>query len=149
MYRALIICLLLLFANISYAAIYQWIDEHGNTHYGQLAPRDKNIDAKKIFVKPSRVIDNEQTSTPIQDSANEIAKSNADRKAANDKIQQQANEKRRLQERCETSKKNLAELDYGGNRLYKDADGNYSRLSPDDKTKKREELNTFINENCR
>lgn len=149
MYRALIICFCLFFAHSSYAAIYKWVNEQGNTHYGQRPPRDKNIDVKKVFVKSSGIIDSEKDPTSIQDSANEIAKSNADHKAANDKIQQQANEKRRLQERCETSKKNLAELDYGGNRLYKDADGNYSRLSPDDKTKKREELNTFINENCR
>jgi len=149
MYRALIFCFCLLFASLAHAAIYHWVDHQGNTHYDQQPPRDKSIDAQKISVKSNTIVDSEQTQQSIQDSADEIAKSNSARKAENNKAQQKADENRRLQERCDISKKNLAELDYGGNRLYKDAEGNYSRLSTEEKNNQREQLNVFINENCR
>ncbi|MEO1897006.1 MAG: DUF4124 domain-containing protein [Cycloclasticus sp.] len=32
MYRALILCTCLLVTGLSHAAIYQWVDEQGNTH---------------------------------------------------------------------------------------------------------------------
>jgi hypothetical protein len=149
MYRALIFCIFFLSANLAHSAIYQWVDEQGNTHYGQQQPRDKSIASQKIEVRTLQPAENQQPQKSIQDSANEIAKSNAARKTANDAKQQSAEESRQLQTRCETSKKNLAELDYGGNRLYKDAEGNYSRFSAEDKSKQREQLNAFINENCR
>jgi len=149
MYRALMFCFCLLSANLTHAAIYHWVDHQGNSHYAQQPPRDKSINAQKMGVKSNHIVDSEQPQQSIQDSANEIAESNAARKAESDKAQQKANETRLLQERCDTSKKNLAELDYGGNRLYKDAEGNYSRLSTEEKNNQREQLNAFINENCR
>ena len=148
MYRALIFCFCLLFTHLAHTAIYHWVDHQGNTHYGQRPPKDKSITANKVFIKSSGIFDDEKTLTPIQDSANKIADSNAERKAANDEAVQQANNKRRLQEQCDATKKNLEELDYGGNRLYKDADGNYSRLSPEDKTKQRQKLDAFLQDNC-
>jgi hypothetical protein len=148
MYRALIVLISFFTLSIAHATIYQWTDQQGQLHYSQTPPPNKSIESKKITIRNSTVT-GDKPHPSIQDSANEIAKSNAERKAANEKIQQDARANRAMQERCSTSKKNLAELDYGGNRLYKDADGNYSRFSAEDKNQQREQLNAFINENCR
>lgn len=148
MFRLFITCFVFFFAVSSQSAIYQWTNEQGNIAYGQKPPRDKTIKTQKILLKSSEIIEVKQAES-IQDSANEIAKSNAARKAANEKIQQEAAEALLLQERCATSKKSLTELDFGGNRLYKDSDGNYSRFSAEDKSQQREQLTAFINENCR
>ncbi|MFT6217327.1 MAG: hypothetical protein ACJA2Y_000718 [Cycloclasticus pugetii] len=149
MYRALMFCSCLLFAQFAYSAIYQWVDHQGNTHYSQHPPADKSISTQNITVTKKPVADAKKNQQSIQDSANEIAKSNAERQAARDKLQQQAEENKRLQESCEASKKSLIELDYGGNRLYKDTEGNYSRFTDEDKNNQREQLNDFINKNCR
>jgi len=148
MYRALMFCFCLLFANLAHTAIYYWVDHQGNTHYGQRPPKDKSLTAKKVFIKSSGIIDSEKVLTSIQDSANAIATSNAERKAANDEALRLANDERRLQEQCDATQKSLEELDYGGNRLYKDADGNYSRLSYEEKTKQRQKLEAFLQDNC-
>jgi len=148
MYRALMFCCCLLFAHFAHATIYYWVDHQGNTHYGQRPPQDKSLVAKKVFIKSSGIFDAEKTLTPIQDSANAIAASNAERKAANDEALRQANDERRLQEHCDATQKSLEKLDYGGNRLYKDADGNYSRLSYEEKTKQRQKLEAFLQDNC-
>ena len=129
-------------------AIYQWVDDQGRMQYSQQKPHGKSLEPQKITIKTSRPADNKQLKS-IQDSANEIARSNAARKAASDKALQETQEARLAQEKCATSKKNLSDLDYGGNRLYKGADGRYSRFTPEDKKQQREQLNSFINENCR
>ncbi|MEO1889517.1 MAG: DUF4124 domain-containing protein [Cycloclasticus sp.] len=149
MYRAFILfcCSLACTVSLADMRIYKWVDAQGNTHFSQQPPRNKNITPQRIIIKTD--YKEGLSLKALIDSANEIAKSNAERKAANDKVRQNADKQRLAQERCETSKKNLAELDYGGNRLYKDADGNYSRFSAKDKTQQREKLNAFINENCR
>ena len=149
MYRTLIVCILLLSCSLTHAAIYHWVDEKGTTNYGQSPPKNKAIARQKVVVKSQTTIESQDTTLSIQQSANEIAKSNAARKAADDKQQQEIIKQVQRQERCETSKKNLAELDYGGNRLYKDAEGNYARFSAEDKNQQRERLNALINENCR
>ena len=148
MYRALMFCFCLLFASLAHTTIYYWVDHQSNTHYSQRPPQDKSLAAKKIFIKPSGTIDSNKPLTSIQDSANEIAKSNAERKAANDKILQQSTDHKRLQEQCEATQKSLEELDYAGNRLYKDSDGNYSRLSSEEKATQRQKLNDFLKDNC-
>lgn len=149
MYRTLMFCFCLLFTQFAHTAIYYWVDHQGQTHYGQQPPLDKSINVQKIAVSTNSSVDPNQQQQSIQDSANKIAESNAERKAARDKLQQQADENRRRNENCDASKKKLAELDYGGNRLYKDAEGNYSRLTDEDRNNQREQLNDFINKNCR
>ncbi|MEW4983939.1 MAG: DUF4124 domain-containing protein [Cycloclasticus sp.] len=149
MYRTLMVCIFLLSSSLTHATIYHWVDEQGTTNYGQTPPKNKSIARQKIVVKSQTVVESQQAQQSIQDSANEISKSNAERKAASDKRQQEVIKQARRQERCETSKENLAQLDYGGNRLYKDAEGNYARFTAEDKNLQREQLNAFINENCR
>lgn len=148
MYRALILCSCLLVWTSVQAdmRIYKWIDTQGNTHFSHVAPHNKSISLEILMIKTDG---REGLSLKaLIDSAEQIAKSNAERKASNDKIRQEVEKQRLVQEQCETRKKNLAELDYGSNRLYKNSEGDYSRLSAEDKRQEREKLSAFINENC-
>ena len=147
MYRSLTVLFYLLFATIGHAAIYKWADENGNTSYGQAPPR--NIISQEITIKSAPVETTGKPQKSIQDSADEIAKSNAERKASTDKTTQKAQQQRLLQDQCANAKKELSTLGIGGNRLYKDSDGNYSRINEDDKNQQRQKLSAFIHENCR
>jgi hypothetical protein len=149
MYRAFIFfsCLLACTSGQADMRIYKWVNAQGNTHFSQAPPRNKSISPQTFTVKTDK---REGLSLKtLIDSAEKIAKSNVERKTANDKLRQEAEEKRLAEEKCVTSKKNLSKLGYGGNRLYKDANGNYSRFSAEEKNQQREKLNAFIDENCR
>lgn len=148
MFRPLIIFFIFFFAASSQAAIYQWTNEQGNIAYGQTPPRDKTIKRQEVSTKTPKV-DAVKQAKSIEESANEIAKSNAARKAATDKATQNAQDKRIAEEDCSRASKTLAALDLGGNRLYEDSEGKRTRLSEEDKNLQRQKLNTFINNNCR
>ncbi|MEH6502904.1 MAG: DUF4124 domain-containing protein [Cycloclasticus sp.] len=148
MFRPLIILFIFFFAASSQAAIYQWTNEQGNIAYGKTPPRDKTIKRQEVSTKTPKV-DAVKQAKSIEESANEIAKSNASRKAAIDKAAQAAQDKRLVEEDCTRANKALSALALGGNRLYKDSEGKQARLSEEDKNLQRQKLNAFINENCR
>lgn len=149
MCRTMLFCFFLLFANLTHAAIYHWYDHEGHPHYGQRPPSDKSIQVQKIHIKSTVRVNDNTTEKTVQDSADELAKSNATRQAELESARQKALEAHRMQERCDISRENLDRLDYGGNRLFRDADGSYSRLNPEEKNERRKQLEAFINENCR
>ncbi len=148
MFRCLIFCFVFFLSGNTLAAIYKWTDEQGITSYSQTPPRDKNLQLEKINTKrgPSVPVDRLKN---LQDSANEIAKSNAERATANNKAAALVREKQRIAEECSQAKRALAALDLGGNRLYKDSEGNYARLTEEDKAQQRQSLNLAIEEACR
>lgn len=148
MFRCLIFSFIFFFSSNTLAAIYKWTDEQGITSYGQTPPRDKSIKLEKLNTKRSPPVSVDRLKS-LQDNANEIAKSNAERAAANNKAAELAREKQRIAEECSKAKQALAALDFGGNRLYKDSEGNYSRLTEETKTQQRQNLSLAIEETCR
>lgn len=150
MYRCMIFCICLFVGFSSQAGIYKWTDQNGNTRFGQKRPADKSIPYKKLSIKAQRVneeaIDKQLKS--IQQNADELEKSNADRQAKFDEANLAAETKRQSQAECDNVKKSLSSLDFGGNRLYKDNQGNYSRFNEDDRNNQREKFNQFLKENC-
>jgi len=149
MYRAFILCSLLLINSAASAAIYKWVDHKGVINYGQIQPQRQSITPDKVILKTRKEDDSQKQPESIIDSANKIAESNAKRKAAADKKALAAQEKNRLQKNCAAAKENLANLDYSSNRLHKDSKGNYSRLTPAEKAQQRKEAMVLISENCR
>jgi uncharacterized protein (DUF3084 family) len=149
MYRTLLLVFCLILSTQSFAAIYKWIDKNGNVSFGQIRPADKSIVSQELSVKSSRVVVTEKKQVSLKSSEDELIKANSEREAARDKTLQAKAAKKIAQERCDGAKKSLAQLDVGGNRLYKDSEGNYSRLDEEKRSQQRQDLNTFIDENCR
>ncbi|MBQ0725638.1 MAG: DUF4124 domain-containing protein [Cycloclasticus sp.] len=147
MFRCLIFCFIFFLSSNALAAIYKWTDDQGNTSYGQTPPRDKSLKLEKLNTKRSPSVPVDRLKS-LQDSANEIAKSNAERAAANNKAAELVREKQRIAKECSQAKQALAALDLGGNRLYKDSEGNYSRLTQEDKSQQRQSLSLAIEETC-
>jgi len=143
----LCISLALLFITNSQAGIYKWNNEHGTRQYTQSPPRDKSIHIEKIIYK--KYFNKSVTpSQSMQDDADEIARSNAKRQAAIDKAEHQNQQQQLARKSCQRAKQSLTSLDFGGNRLYKDAEGNYHRFNTEEKERKRELLNEIILNNC-
>jgi len=146
--RQALFVIFLLFSTPNIAKIYHWTDQQGAQHFSQTPPRDKSILSEKIHIKKHRH-EAQQAKESLQESANAIAKSNAERKAANDEIKQQIKHQRLMANNCQQAKQSLSALTLSGNRKYKDASGNYQRLDEKAKNKQRKRLNTLIKENCR
>jgi len=137
----------LLYSSSSLALIYDWTSPNGVQQYTQSPPRDSSISSEKIYIK-KHISDSELPSESIQQSADAIAKSNAERKATSDKFTQQIKQLELMRANCLRAKKSLSALELGGNRMYKDAEGNYLRLNEEAKAKQREEIKKQIKENC-
>lgn len=151
MYRYVVFSICLSISSLCLADIYQWTGQHGNTAYGQQRPVDKSI-PYNVISKEARPASETQSGSQlksIQETADELEKANAVRQAKIDDAKLAEETKKQSQAKCESVKASLAALDFGGNRLYKDSDGNYSRLADDDKNRKRQEFNQFLDENCR
>ncbi|MBL4783716.1 MAG: DUF4124 domain-containing protein [Porticoccaceae bacterium] len=149
MYRTLLLGFCLIVSTQSFATIYKWVDKNGNVSFGQTRPADKSIVTQEISVKSTRVVVTEKKQVSLKISEDELIKANSEREAARDKTLQAKAAKKIAQERCDGAKKALAQLDVGGNRLYKDSEGNYSRLDEEKRSQQRQGLNTFIDKNCR
>lgn len=141
----LLFSLILIFTtSASYSAIYEWTNKQGNTAYTQTPPGDKNIDSKKIEIKAQGINKNVRSYQAPAEMTTEAPTETL----SEEKSKQIAEGKKLLLEQCSNAKKALESLDLGGNRLYKDNEGNYLRLTEKDKKQRRDNLSSFITEHC-
>jgi len=147
----LLIVFLLVFCSPNYAAIYKWVNEQGFTSFTQQPPKNKSIPFKKIKVKTTPPIDgyDEETIRAKMDAQKTKSEELSLKQAQKDAKQKQVKAgSEELKKHCAIAKKSLANLNQGGNRLYKDADGSYLRLDEESKDQKRQEITQFLTDNC-
>lgn len=130
------------------AAIYKYTDEEGNTKFSQTRPSAstefEKIENKRYYPDEKS---SEEGKTLIQQ-ADKISKENAERDAARQKAEQDAKALREKQSQCATARQSLIELSYGGNRLYKDENGEFQRVTDEARKEKSDQINAFIQSNC-
>ena len=149
MFRFLIICMCFLLAIPSLATIYEWTDLKGVTSFGQIRPTHKGIPSRAVTVTPPKRSNPDSPPSPsAQESADSISDSNLKRQATRDKATQAQEAITLIQQQCANAKKNLAQTKLGGNRLYKDSSGQYSRLTDEERRLKQQTLTDFIQQNC-
>ncbi len=149
MFRFSIICMCFLFAIPSLATIYEWTDSKGVRSFGQIRPTHKDISPRAVTVTPPKRSNSDIPPRPsAQESANNIADSNLKRQATRDKAIQAQEAISLIQQQCANAKKNLAQTKLGGNRLFKDSSGQYSRLTDEKRRLKQQTLTDFIQQNC-
>ncbi len=145
-----LVCLtfmLSLFATATFAEIYKWVDENGQTHYSQQAPRD--IDATVIKTPPPPTID----PNIAQQQVDELIK------------QQEAEEQMRLEQRnqqhiaadkqiaqeenCKAAQQQLQEYQNNPGRRVMDADGNVTHLAEEVRQQKIQESQENVTIYCK
>tara|TARA_R110002049_G_scaffold36386_2_gene116071 strand:- start:491 stop:910 length:420 start_codon:yes stop_codon:yes gene_type:complete len=139
--------MLSLFATATFAEIYKWVDENGQTHYSQQAPRD--IDATVIKTPPPPTID----PNIAQQQVDELIK------------QQEAEEQMRLEQRnqqhiaadkqiaqeenCKAAQQQLQEYQNNPGRRVMDADGNVTHLAEEVRQQKIQESQENVTIYCK
>ena len=145
----LLIVFTMIFCSPNYAAIYKWVNEQGVTSFTQQPPKNKDTPFQKIKVKATAPNDNyaEDNTSANKNArkAKEISLKKAQEVARQEQIKDGSED---LKKHCALAKKSLVSLNMGGNRLYKDSDGNYLRLDEESKEQKRQEISQFLADNC-
>ena len=113
--KKLLVASMVMFLSLTaHAEIYKWVDEHGQTHYGEKPPANKK--SKQIYVRPAPVsgIATETSTKQPSDSRSRLEKQQKliralsdDRKQKQEqRAKQQRMEKQRIRN-CAVSKDNL------------------------------------------
>ena len=149
MRQYLLLILILSFSiSESYATIYKWTNERGVITYSQHKPSNHTLKSERIVIKSTLssaeakeifCAEPASQSTEPPDTVAATQISSREQKKINTEA---------VNKICRNAQQNLASLQRSGNVLYKDADGNFMRLTEQDKTKKRKEANQLIKEFC-
>jgi len=145
----LLIIFTLIFCSPNYAAIYKWTNEQEVTSFTQQRPKNKSISFEKLKVRPIPFIGNDDEDNSSTESNAKKADELGIKKAEEASPHKQTKaDREELKRRCAIAKQSLINLSRGGNRLYKDANGEYLRLDEESKNQKRREISQFLTDNC-
>tara|TARA_R110000772_G_scaffold13567_1_gene40081 strand:- start:1194 stop:1652 length:459 start_codon:yes stop_codon:yes gene_type:complete len=144
-----LVCLtfiLSLFATATFAEIYKWVDENGQTHYSQQAPRD--IQATVITSPPPPVVD----STAAQQEIDALIKQQtSDEQLSLEQQNQQQNDEEKKDNKdknCKIAQQQLEEYQNNPGRRIMDADGNVTRLTEEERQQKIQESQENVTTYC-
>jgi uncharacterized protein DUF4124 len=144
------ICLFFFFSLMtltSYADVYKWVDENGQTHYSQTAPENQNAEMIKAPPPPASLPEEAQQQIDELIEQQTEARKAQDEQLATQK--QEAEQKQILENNCELAKSNLQTyMDNPGRRVLKE-DGTVIRPTEEDRQQKIQEAKQDIQEYCK
>lgn len=140
----------LLLITESHAEIYKWVDAEGNVHYGQQRPHDADAQKLDIQQEPTTTFHSGKKEPVKEDDTPQDGEQQpADEPAAQEekKVETPAEKKQRL-EACARAKKSLATMESIGRIRSKDAEGNYTYLSQQQKEAQMKQARDLIKKYC-
>ena len=142
--QSCLVILCLLIPSLSEADAYKWVDDDGKTNYTQIPPPPgyeseivQEASSPAVTPAPPATVLQERFEEKQKDRENEAAVAGQERKNA---------EIRQLN--CDAATRNRAALEMGGNRLYKTADGEYLRLSGEERQQRIDQAKEQIKKYC-
>jgi hypothetical protein len=138
--------MLSLFASAAFAEIYKWVDENGQTHYSQQAPRD--IPATVIKTPPPPAIDPNIAQQQVDAL---ITQQEADEQMSLEQQEQQQIAAEKLatqQSNCKIAQQQLEQYQNNPGRRIMDADGNVTRLAEEERQQKIQESQENVTKYC-
>jgi hypothetical protein len=126
--------------------VYKWIDDIGETHYTQLPPADREYEVMKQAAAPAE--DPGKIRANLNEQAKTMDKQQKEKAEAVKDAEQWARIQKLRRENCAIAKQNLANLQQGGQKLIKTGDGQYIRLTDEDRQQRIDTANQQIEENC-
>ncbi len=142
-----LVILCLLMPSLSTAEVYKWVDNDGKTNYTQLPPPpgyewEAVQEAASPAAKPAPLA---PPATELQERYEEEQK-DRENDAAVAGQEKKNTDIRKLN--CDAATRNRASLELGGNRLYKTADGEYLRLSEEERQQRIDQAKEQIKKYC-
>lgn len=144
--RAIALTLLLTTAGLAQAAMYKWVDEDGNVHYGQRPPAGRPYERMRPAPRPSTPP--EQADTRLEQLRRQIEEAGRAREEADRKAAAQQAEAARRRQNCAIARRNLANLEMGGRKKLVGPDGVAYFPTPEEIEAKKAAARKAIEENC-
>lgn len=142
----------LLFAAEGNAAIYKWVDADGNVHYAQQRPNDADAEKLDIQQEPSTTYHSGEKEPVKPEEAAQNGEQEqepaAEAPEEEEKKPETAAEKKQRLEACAKARKALATMESIGRIRSKDAEGNYSYLSQQQKEAQMQQARDLIKKYC-
>ncbi len=142
-----LLCLAAFFLNssITFAAMYKWVDEEGNTHYSQSPPPG---DIKGETIKPPPRINPEYDTKKQGERSQMLDDIQKKREQAREEQLKAEEESAQKQKQCEQARARLASYERP-RIMVKDADGNPTRIGEDQRMAELEKSRELVRELCK
>jgi len=138
--------LLLLNSGVCSAQTYRWVDENGVVSYSQTPPPATTTERIKL---PSASRSSpEAAQQRLQQLRQRLEDNREDRELATQKSQQLATKNARRRHNCQAARANLRNLQGLGKRLLHTSDGQYVRLTEEQRQQRMQEARKQIEANC-
>ncbi|MDJ0807638.1 MAG: DUF4124 domain-containing protein [Gammaproteobacteria bacterium] len=128
------------------AQTYRWVDENGVVSYSQTPPPSQ--EAETLTIKPQSQIDNTAARKKLDDLRQQLEDQREDRQLAQEELEKTRQERIRQETNCRTARDNLRKLEGLGNRLLRTADGDYKRLTEEERLQRIQATIERIKHDC-
>ncbi len=130
------------------AGMYRWVDDQGNVVYSQQPPPD-NRDVRQIAPPPPPAEKTENASQSIRELQKKLDAAAQERRKAMDEKTKAKAEQAQRKKRCQAARQDLKTLnERPPNTLYNMPDGQWKRLTPQERAERIKILNDAIETNC-
>lgn len=148
MIKSIIGSILLILCNASYAEIYKWVDENGQTHFSDEAPNNRSFNKLDITTTPNTNNTPAPSTEAIKKQQQKMLDVFAEERKAKEKIQQDISKKQgELDSTCLKAKNYLARIKVGG--IYNlDKQGKRVYKREDERAQEVERVSKSIQQHC-
>lgn len=143
--NTILITILLFLPSILYAETYKWVNEEGVVTYSQTPP--PNSDSETVHVRSAPPKSGPSSKEKLDNLRQRMVDSAEDRDLEKQKQQKEKEIAALKQQNCKAARSNLQKLEGLGSRLYK-KDGEYKRLSEEERQSLMQEARKNIKDNC-
>lgn len=142
----LLLVSLLTITSYSSGQTYRWVDENGVVSYSQSPPPGQ--DAEAIVIKAGKESSPDAAKQQLNSVRQQLEDNKEDRALAKEKAMELAKEKEVRKQNCFIGRSNLRNLEALGRRLLHTSDGQYIRLTEEQRQQRMQQAQDLIKENC-
>ena len=144
--NALALILLFISATAASAQTYRWVDEHGVVSYSQIPPPSGEAETVNLYSNPKSAGGDAQER--LDQMRQQLEDRREARRLASDEKAKAREEMDRRRRKCEAARGNLQKLEGLGTRLLKTSDGQYRRLTEEERQSKMQQERENMKQNC-
>lgn len=132
----------------SWAGMYRWVDEDGNTVYSQHAPPGA-IESTVIKPPPPPAVDPEEAQKKLNQTMQKLDDASEDRELTRKKQEEEQKASATRETNCAHARHNLENLLTRVRALVRTSDGEYVRLTEEERQKRIQEAKEQVSKNCK
>jgi hypothetical protein len=130
-------------------ALYKWVDENGEVVYSQFPPSDQQRKPEIIKPPPPPAESPASARARLNQQLQQYEDNREDRELAAGKAAEDEKKAAAARQRCEAARRNLQGINGRARQLFRTPDGQYRRLTDEERQAQRAELEQIIAKDCK